>query len=55
VEEVAKIQIKVMGNLYNETIAENFSALCSDTDNHEQKAFWTPNRHDQEKTLHVIS
>jgi hypothetical protein len=56
VEEEAEIQAKVIGNLFNEDIIENFPILCNDINTHIQEAFQTPNRHDQKRTIlhHVI-
>jgi hypothetical protein len=39
VEEEAEIQTKVMGNLFNEIIAENLPTLCNEIDTHVQEAF----------------
>jgi hypothetical protein len=43
--EGAKIQIKGIGNQFNELIVENFTSLCNNTPIHVQEAFQTINRH----------
>jgi hypothetical protein len=51
-----KGKLKSYKNIFNEIIAEKSSNLCNNVDTHVQRAFQTPNRHDQKRTtpLHII-
>jgi hypothetical protein len=52
----AEIQIKFIGKIFDEIIAEKFLDLGKDTDIQIQEAFWTPNRMDGKTSspYHII-
>lgn len=51
VEEGAEIQTKVIENLFNEAIAENFPHLGKNMDIQVKEALRTPNRHNQKRIV----
>jgi hypothetical protein len=49
IKEGEEVQAKCIGNIFNKTIAENFSNLEKEVPIQVQKASRTPSRHDQNK------
>jgi hypothetical protein len=54
IEEGTEIQTKDIENLLNEIIVEISPNLGKEMDIQVQEAFSIPNRHDQERSLHVF-